>query len=37
MRHELPSQKVGRRRIIPVAALAAFMARDHGTRSKERI
>lgn len=28
-RHELPSRKVGRRRIIPVVALEAFMGRDH--------
>jgi len=37
MRHELPSQKVGRRRIIPVAGLAAFMERDHRLHNKERI
>jgi excisionase family DNA binding protein len=29
LRHELPSRKVGRRRIIPVAALEAFIQRDH--------
>ena len=35
-RHELSSQKVGRRRIIPVAALEAFVQRDHRTiREKE--
>ena len=28
-RHELPSRKVGRRRIIPVLALEAFVERDH--------
>jgi excisionase family DNA binding protein len=28
-RRELPSRKVGRRRIIPVAALEAFIGRDH--------
>jgi excisionase family DNA binding protein len=28
-RHELPSRKVGRRRIIPVVALEAFIGRDH--------
>lgn len=28
-RRELASRKVGRRRIIPVAALEAFVARDH--------
>jgi excisionase family DNA binding protein len=27
--HELPSRKVGRRRIIPIAALEAFIGRDH--------
>jgi len=28
LRHELPSRKVGRRRIIPVAALEAFVRGD---------
>ncbi len=28
-RRELPSRKVGRRRIIPVAALEAFIRHDH--------
>jgi excisionase family DNA binding protein len=28
-RQELPSRKVGRRRIIPVVALEAFLNRDH--------
>lgn len=28
-RRELPSRKVGRRRIIPVSALALFIRRDH--------
>ena len=28
-RRELPSRKVGRRRIIPVAALEEFINRDH--------
>jgi excisionase family DNA binding protein len=28
-RRELPSRKVGRRRIIPVAALELFLGRDH--------
>jgi excisionase family DNA binding protein len=28
-RCELPSRKVGRRRLIPVAALEAFINRDH--------
>jgi excisionase family DNA binding protein len=27
--HELPSRKVGRRRIIPVVALEAFVRSDH--------
>jgi excisionase family DNA binding protein len=36
LRHEIPSQKVGRRRIIPVAALEAFVQRDHRViREKE--
>ena len=35
LREELPSQKVGRRRIIPVAALEAFVRRDHRTSRKE--
>jgi excisionase family DNA binding protein len=30
-RKELPSRKVGRRRIIPVAALEAFVVRDQPT------
>jgi excisionase family DNA binding protein len=42
LRHELPSRKVGRRRIIPVAALEAFVTsnrassrvRREGIRSK---
>ena len=29
-RHELPSRKVGRRRIIPVSALEAFLKGEHG-------
>ncbi len=35
-RHELPSRKVGRRRIIPVVALEAFIRRDpnHSTLTK---
>jgi excisionase family DNA binding protein len=28
-RHELSSRRVGRRRIIPIAALEAFIGRDH--------
>jgi len=31
LRHELPSRKVGRRRIIPVAALEAFVRSDHAS------
>jgi excisionase family DNA binding protein len=34
LRQELPSQKVGRRRIIPVSALEAFVQRDHRTGRK---
>jgi excisionase family DNA binding protein len=35
-RHDLPSRKVGRRRVIPVAALEAFVQRDHRViREKE--
>jgi excisionase family DNA binding protein len=30
LRRELPSRKVGRRRIIPVAALEALLKGDHG-------
>jgi excisionase family DNA binding protein len=29
LRHEIPSRKVGRRRIIPVLALEAFVQTDH--------
>ncbi len=28
-RHELASRKIGRRRVIPVAALEAFLKKDH--------
>jgi len=31
LRRELPSRKVGRRRIIPVVGLEAFVRSDHGT------
>jgi excisionase family DNA binding protein len=31
LRDELPSRKVGRRRIIPVLALEAFLRGDHRT------
>ncbi len=30
LRHELPSRRVGRRRIIPVVALEAFVKSEHG-------
>jgi excisionase family DNA binding protein len=30
-RKELPSRKIGRRRVIPIAALEIFLARDHAT------
>jgi excisionase family DNA binding protein len=30
-RHELPSRRVGRRRIIPIAALEAFLRVDQDT------
>jgi excisionase family DNA binding protein len=33
MRRQIASRKVGRRRIVPVAALEAFMRRDHSTKS----
>ena len=32
-RKELASRKVGRRRIVPVAALEAFIRRDHHNRN----
>jgi excisionase family DNA binding protein len=32
-RRELPSLKVGRRRIVAVTALESFIKRDHPTRS----
>lgn len=31
LRRELPSRKIGRRRIIPIVALEAFLRGDHGT------
>jgi excisionase family DNA binding protein len=37
LRQELPSQKVGRRRIIPVAALEAFVQRGHRTGHKDNV
>jgi excisionase family DNA binding protein len=33
LRNELPSRKVGRRRIIPVMALEAFVRSDHPERT----
>ena len=36
LRDELPSRKVGRRRIIPVVALEAFLRGDHGTSRVRR-
>ena len=35
LNRELPSRKVGRRRIIPVLALEAFVRRDHGSGEVE--
>jgi excisionase family DNA binding protein len=34
-RAELPSRKIGRRRIIPIVALEAFVNGDHTTNQKE--
>ncbi len=36
VRRELPSLKVGRRRIVPVAALEAFIRRDNGSGRARR-
>jgi excisionase family DNA binding protein len=36
-RHDLPSRKVGRRRIIPVAALEDFVRPGHRVRPKEEL
>jgi excisionase family DNA binding protein len=33
VRRQLASRKVGRRRIVPVTALEAFIRRDHSTKS----
>jgi excisionase family DNA binding protein len=33
---EIQSRKVGRRRIIPVAALEKFLAREHSTRREAK-
>lgn len=35
-RRELPSRKVGRRRLIPVKALEAFLGADHPTKTRKR-
>lgn len=35
-RQELPSRKIGRRRIIPVTALEAFVQPDHRASRKEK-
>jgi excisionase family DNA binding protein len=32
-RKELPSRKIGRRRVIPIRALQEFLRRDHSTQS----
>lgn len=32
-RKELPSRKIGRRRVIPVKALEGFLRRDHSMQS----
>ena len=37
LRDELPSRKVGRRRIIPVVALEAFLRGDYGTGRVRRM
>jgi excisionase family DNA binding protein len=37
LRLELPSRKVGRRRIIPVAALEAFVQEDQRVKRKETV
>jgi excisionase family DNA binding protein len=34
-RKELPSRKIGRRRVIPIRALQEFLRRDHTTRAAE--
>jgi excisionase family DNA binding protein len=35
LRRELPSRKVGRRTIIPMAALEAFVQQDHSKRGQK--
>jgi excisionase family DNA binding protein len=37
LRRELPSRKVGRRRIISVAALEAFVQENHWVSRKETV
>lgn len=34
-RKELPSRKIGRRRVISIRALEAFLRRDHVTQPRE--
>lgn len=34
-RKELPSRKIGRRRVIPIRALQEFLRRDHTTQPAE--
>jgi excisionase family DNA binding protein len=34
-RGELPSRRIGRRRVIPVALLQAFLKRDHETTRRK--
>jgi excisionase family DNA binding protein len=36
LRQELPSRKVGRRRIIPVVALEAFISRDRNRSTSDQ-
>ena len=35
-RKELPSRKIGRRRVIPIRALEEFLRRDHETTPKAK-
>ena len=35
-RRELPSRKIGRRRVIPIRALEEFLRRDHPTQHPTR-
>lgn len=34
-RNELPSRKIGRRRVIPIRALEEFLRRDHHTGNEK--